>query len=124
MFNNKTLTLIALLVIVCLFYAFAIFSDASEATTVSKRIYSVVDIDGQEYVITYSCDTTYYLNKAEIDSDQNSINIYTKKQRVVASNDMMYDIVEFNSVRVDPQMEEEDGQQPSKTSDSSITESE
>lgn len=125
LFNNKTLTLIALLVIVCLFYAFAIFSDASEATTVSKRIFSVVDIDGQEYVITYSCDTTYYLNEAEIDSDQNSINIYTKKQRVVASDDMVYDIVEFKSVEVDPPLaESEDRQQSSETSDSSIAESE
>lgn len=122
--KNKTITGIAVFIIVCLAYTFAIFCDPGDTTTISRRTFSVVDVDGQKYVITYNCDTTYYLNEAEIDSDRNSINIYTKKQRVVASDDMVYDIVEFNSVEVDPPIAGNEDQQPSEAPDSSVTESE
>ena len=124
LFNNKTIILTTVLVVMCLAYAFAIFSDPSEDTTVTKKTFSVVDMDGQKYVITYNSDTTYYLNEAEIDSNQNSIKIYTKKQRVIASDDMVYDIVEFNSVEVDSTIAgNKDRQQPPEILDSSITES-
>ena len=124
LFNNKTIILAVVLVVVCLAYAFAIFSDASEAETVAKKTFSVLDVDGQTYVITYNSDTTYYLNKAEIGRDRNSIRIYTQKQRIVVSDDMVYDIVEFNSVEVDPHIAgNENWQQPSDALDGSIKES-
>ena len=111
--------------VMCLAYAFAIFSDPSDDTTVTKKTFSVVNMDGQKYVITYNSDTTYYLNEVEIDGDQNGIKIYTKKQRVIASDDMVYDIVEFNSVEVDPPIAgSEERQQSPETLDSSVTESE
>ena len=124
LFNNKTIILAAVLVVMCLAYAFAVFSDPSEDTTVAKNTFSVIDVDGQTYTIIYNSDTIYYLNEVEIDVDQNIIKVYTKKQRVIASDDMVYDIVEFNSAEVDPPIAGNEDQRPSETPDSSVTESE
>ena len=105
LFNNKTIILAMVLVVMCLAYAFAMFSDVSEAATVLKKTFSVVDVDGRKYVITYNSDTTYYLNEAEIDSNQNRLNIFTKKQRIIVSDDLVYDVMEFSTVEVDSKSE-------------------
>ena len=109
LFSNKAITFVVLFIIACIVYAFFAFSTVAEETTLSKKAFSVVDVDGQQYVITYACENTYYLNEIEINTAQNKIDIFIKKQRIIVSDDLVYEILAFSSVEVNPRAEERVG---------------
>ena len=104
--NNRTIALVAVMLIGSLAYAFTMFSNVDTESTIDKKMFSIVDVDGTKYTITYNCDTTYYLNEVEIDDKQSAIDVFTSKQRIIVSDDIIYDILEFSAVVVDPKQEE------------------
>lgn len=101
LFTNRTIALLVLLLVVTLLIAFSAFSTADENTTSQKTTFSVVSIEEQEYVITYTCGTTYYLNQSEVNYEENTIVVSTVNQRVIVAEDMRYDVVKFESVKIE-----------------------
>lgn len=81
--------------------AFSAFSTADDNTTSKKTTFSVVNVEGQDYVITYTCDTTYYLNEARINAEENTIIVSKERQRVIVSDDIRYSVVQFTSVQIE-----------------------
>lgn len=101
LFSNRTIALLVLLLVVTLFFAFSEFSAVDEDTTSQKTAFSIVNIDEQDYVITYVSGTTYFLNQAEVNYEENAIAISTTNQRVIVSEDMRYEVVRFESVKIE-----------------------
>lgn len=101
LFSNRTIALLVLLIVVTLFIAFSEFSAVDEDTTSQKTAFSIVNIDEQDYVITYISGTTYFLNQAEVNYEDNAIAISTTNQRVIVSEDMRYEVVRFESVKIE-----------------------
>jgi hypothetical protein len=101
LFNNRVIAILAILLVVSLLFAFSSFSVPDEDTISGKKTFLVVNIEGQDYVITYICGTTYYLNQAEVNYGDNTIVISTMNQRVIVSEDMRYGVVKFESVKIE-----------------------
>lgn len=101
LFNNRMVALLSLLLVISLLFAFSAFSTADDYTTSQKTTFLVVNIEDQDYVITYTCGTTYYLNQAEVNYEDNVIAVSTVNQRVLVSEDMRYDVVSFETVKID-----------------------
>lgn len=104
-FNNRMVGILVLLLVVTLLIAFSAFSTPDKSTTSQKTTFSVVSIEGQDYVITYTCGTTYYLNQADVNCDEKTIVVSTTNQRIITSEDMKYDIVKFESVKIESEQE-------------------
>ena len=101
LFTNKAIAFLALLLVVTLLIAFSTFSTADDNTTSKKTTFSVVNVEGQDYVITYTCDTTYYLNEARINPEENTIIVSKERQRVIVSDDMRYDVMQFATAQIE-----------------------
>lgn len=101
LFSNRTIAVLVLLIVVTLFIAFSEFSAVDETTTSQKTTFSVVNVEGQDYVITYTSGTTYYLNQADVNKESKEIVVSTDKQRVIMSEDMIYDVIKFDSVKIE-----------------------
>ena len=94
--SNHNLFIMALFMIMALLYVFFAFSYNTGSITHNQHSFSITTIEDQEYAIIYTNNNTYYLN--EILSDEDSISIYTAKQRIITTDDISYEIIECNNV--------------------------
>lgn len=84
---------IIMLLIYILIAVYPIYQDM----TVDKKTFNVVTEGSQQYVIMYKEDKAYYLKEAKIVDNNISINI--SKQRIIVSDDVSYETIEFENVK-------------------------
>lgn len=93
--GNKKYISILIMTLFYVVYIFLVFSIILSNQT-DRRQFSILDMDGTSYAIIYKDQDTYYLDEVEI--NQGSIKIYTNKQRIISSNDILYEVLTFTSV--------------------------
>lgn len=94
--SNHNLFIVTLFMIMALLYVFFAFSYNTGSITYNQHSFSITTIEDQEYAIIYTNNNTYYLD--EILTDEESISIYTTKQRIITAEDISYEIIEYNNV--------------------------
>ncbi len=72
------------------------FSFSANSLQAARKEFPICYIDNNPYVIVYQSSGTYYMNKAEIDSAQ--ITIDTRIHRIIDSDDTTYSNTKFEDV--------------------------
>lgn len=80
--------------LVCTFLIFSlVLIGGSEG---SKRVFQIVDIDNQQYVVVFHEEETYYLEKAIIDGEK--LEVYIDEQRIITTSDISFSVKTFDEI--------------------------